>query len=84
MKNAAGVSRLLPTAAFASLFLLGAVLQSLGMRRFDLGVAYIAVLGLEAALAFVLSVAVLHESYSVGRIIAIALILSGVALLRKY
>jgi multidrug transporter EmrE-like cation transporter len=56
----------------------------LGMRRFDLGVAYIAVLGLEAALAFVLSVAVLHESYSVGRIIAIALILSGVALLRKY
>jgi multidrug transporter EmrE-like cation transporter len=84
MKHAAGVSRPLPTAAFALLFLAGAVLQSLGMRRFDLGAAYIAVLGLEAALAFLLSVAVLHESYSAGRIIAIVLILSGVALLRKY
>ena len=84
MKHAAGVSRPVPTVAFALLFLAGAVLQSLGMRRFDLGVAYIAVLGIEAALAFLLSVAVLHETYSAGKIIAIVLILSGVALLRKF
>jgi multidrug transporter EmrE-like cation transporter len=83
MKKAEGVSRMLPTAAFATLFLAGAVFQSLGMRRFELGAAYIAVLGLEAALALLLSVVVLHESYSAGKVVAIALILAGVALLRK-
>lgn len=83
MKKAAGVSNLLPTAAFALLFLAGAALQSVGMRRLDMGVAYIAVLGLEAALAVFLSVAVLHESYSAPRIFAVVLILAGVVLLRK-
>jgi multidrug transporter EmrE-like cation transporter len=84
MKKAAGVSNLLPTVAFALLFLAGAVLQSLGMRRLDMGAAYIAVLGLEAALAFFLSVAVLHENYSAPKILAVVLILAGVVLLRKY
>jgi multidrug transporter EmrE-like cation transporter len=83
MKKAAGVSRLVPTAIFLILFLAGAAFQSLGMRRFDLGVAYIAVLGLEAALALLLSVFILHEGYSVSKIVAISLILAGVTLLRR-
>ena len=62
MKHAAGVSRPLPQPPHLHCFLAVVAPQSLGMRRFD-GAAYIAVLGLEAALAFLLSVAVLHESY---------------------
>lgn len=84
MKKAAGISNLLPAAAFAVLFLAGAVLQSLGMRRLDMGAAYIAVLGLEAALALFFSVAILHEGYSGTRIFAVLLILIGVVLLRRH
>ncbi len=83
MKLSAGVSRLAPTFAFLALFVIGAVLQSLAMRRADLGVAYIAVLGFEAALAAVFSAAILHEHWSAERIIAVLLIVVGVVLLRR-
>jgi multidrug transporter EmrE-like cation transporter len=83
MKLSAGVTRLLPTLAFSALFLAGALLQAYAMRRADLGVVYIAVLGLEAVLAFGLSIAVFHESSSALRILAVALIVVGVVLLRR-
>lgn len=83
MKMSAGVSRPLPTMAFLALFLIGAVLQAMAMRRADLGVAYIAVLGFEAALAAVFSVAVFHEHWSPARILAVALIIAGVVVLRR-
>jgi len=83
MKFAGGVARPGPTAAYVTLFVSGAVLQSLALRRADLGAAYIAVLGLEAVLTFIFSVWLLKESASASRILAVLLILSGVVLLRR-
>lgn len=83
MKFADGVAKPGPAAAFLALFLTGAVLQSLALRKADLGVAYIAVLGLEAVLTFAFSIWLLNESASVTRILAVILILSGVVLLRR-
>jgi quaternary ammonium compound-resistance protein SugE len=82
MKLSDGVSRPLPTLAFLALFVLGAVLQAFALRQADLGVVYVAVLGLEAALTLVFSVALFHESLSPRRLLAVLLILGGVALLR--
>lgn len=83
MKLSEGSSRPLPTVAFLGLFLLGAVLQALALRRADLGVIYIAVLGLEAALTLVFSVALFREALSVSRVVAVLLIIAGVVLLRR-
>ena len=82
MKLSDGVSRPLPTLTFLVLFVLGAVLQAFALRQADLGVVYVAVLGLEAALTLVFSVALFHESLSPRRLLAVLLILCGVALLR--
>ena len=82
MKLAGGLSRPLPTLAFLGLFGVGAVLQALAMRQAELGVVYLAVLGLEAALTLVFSVALFHEGLSPARVLAVGLILVGVALLR--
>lgn len=83
MKLSNGLTRLTPTATFVLLFVIGALLQALAMRRADLGVAYIAVLGFEAALTAVFSIAVFHEHWSAGRILAVTIIIIGVALLRR-
>jgi small multidrug resistance pump/quaternary ammonium compound-resistance protein SugE len=83
MKLSQGVSRPLPTLGFLALFLVGALLLAFAMRRADLGVAYIAVLGLEAALTLVFSVAFLREGVSPSRLLAVVLILAGVVLLRR-
>jgi small multidrug resistance pump/quaternary ammonium compound-resistance protein SugE len=83
MKLSEGVSRPLPSVAFLLLFLLGAVLQAVALRRADLGVVYIAVLGLEAALTLVFSVLLLRESLSFARVLAVLLIVAGVLLLRR-
>lgn len=83
MKLSEGMSRPLPSAAFLGLFVLGAVLQALALRRTDLGVVYIAVLGLEAALTLVFSVLLFREALSVARVVAVLLIVAGVVLLRR-
>jgi multidrug transporter EmrE-like cation transporter len=83
MKLSDGVSRPLPSVAFLLLFLLGAVLQAVALRRADLGVVYIAVLGLEAALTLVFSVLLFHENLSFARVLAVLLIVAGVLLLRR-
>ncbi|HTT76683.1 MAG TPA: SMR family transporter [Candidatus Binataceae bacterium] len=81
MKFSEGLTRPIPVVIFATLFLSGAALQALGMRRADLGVAYILVLGLEAGMATVLSVFILHESLSIMRAAAILVIVAGVIML---
>ena len=83
MKLSQGITRPAPTMAFLALFAVGALLQALAMRRSDLGVVYIAVLGLEAALASLFSAAVFHENWPAGRILAVLLIVAGVVLLRQ-
>jgi quaternary ammonium compound-resistance protein SugE len=83
MKYSAGASRAAPTVVFAALFIAGAILQAKAMRRADMGPVYIAVLGLEAVLALLLSVFVLHEQLSWPRFAAACLIIGGVLLLRR-
>ncbi|MGH8277861.1 MAG: DMT family transporter [Steroidobacteraceae bacterium] len=82
MKLSAGLSQPLPTALLFSFFALGAGLQALGMRRADLGVAYIMVLGLEAVAALALSVFVLKESCSPSRLGAVTIVIVGILWLR--
>jgi multidrug transporter EmrE-like cation transporter len=82
MKQSDGASRLLPSLGFVALFVAGAVLQAVGMRRADMGVSYVLVLGIEAVAAVLLSTIVLHESYSTSRVAAIVLVVAGIAWLR--
>ncbi|MGC4081139.1 MAG: SMR family transporter [Vicinamibacterales bacterium] len=83
MKQSNGLTQLAPTAAFLALFAAGASLQALGMRQAEMGVSYVFVLGIEAIAAVGLSAALLHESYSLSRLAAIALIIIGIAWLRR-
>jgi multidrug transporter EmrE-like cation transporter len=83
MKLSIGMSRPAPTAAFLVLFVGGAIFQALGMRRTDLVVSYVFVLGAEALLAVMLSAFYLHERYPLSRVAAIAVILLGMVWLKR-
>jgi multidrug transporter EmrE-like cation transporter len=83
MKSSQAATRMGHTIAFIALFVLGAILQARAMRQADMGIVYLAVLGLEAAAAVVLSAFVLHEQLTWPRIGAICLIITGVVLLRR-
>jgi len=83
MKLSHGLSRPWPTIAFSLLFLIGAMLQALGMRDTDMGVSYVFVLGVEALIATALGAAYLHEGFPPARIAAVVLVVIGVAWLRR-
>jgi quaternary ammonium compound-resistance protein SugE len=83
MKWSEGATRPWPSAAFFGLFLAGAALQAIAMRETGLGVAYIFVLGLEALLAFVFSAFLFQERWPASRVVAVVLIVAGIALLRR-
>ena len=83
MKRSAGAIRVMPTAVFLLLFIGGAVLQARAMRRADMGAVYIAVLGLEAAIALAFSIVLIGERISAARLFAVLLIVAGVAILRR-
>lgn len=83
MKLSAGLSRPAPTAAFLALFVSGAMLQALGMQGAPLGVSYIFVLGLEAVITVCLSALYLQEGWPLSRVAAAALVLLGIAWLRR-
>ena len=83
MKFSDGLSKPLPTIVFMVLFIFGAGMQARGMRAADLGIAYILVLGLEAAVTMVFSALVLGESFSRVRTAALVLVLAGVAMLSQ-
>jgi multidrug transporter EmrE-like cation transporter len=65
MKASIGLTRIGPSVAVFVLFCLGAACQALGMRRTEMGVAYISVLGLEALVAFALSSLALGERVTI-------------------
>ena len=52
MKHSDGLTKAGPSVLLGILFLLGAGLQALAMRREDMSVSYIFVLGMESVLAF--------------------------------
>jgi drug/metabolite transporter (DMT)-like permease len=63
-------------------FCVGATLQTLAMKRSELSINYILVLGLEAALALLLGIGWLGEALSPRKLAGLALILAGVITLR--
>lgn len=82
MKLSEGLTKAQPTLVLMALFILGACFQTLAMKREDLGVTYLVVLGLEAILAFVFGIAVFGESSSAGRVAGVSLVAIGIGLLR--
>jgi multidrug transporter EmrE-like cation transporter len=82
MRKAEGFAHALPAVMVFACFCLGAALQTLAMKRSELSINYILVLGLEAALALLLSIAWLGEGMSTRKLAGLALILAGVLCLR--
>jgi multidrug transporter EmrE-like cation transporter len=83
MKYSQGLTKAGPSIAVFLLFSVGAACQAIAMKRAEMGVAYIFVLGLEAIVAFLLSVLILGERISGSRICAVALVVAGIALLER-
>ena len=83
MKYSAGLMKFWPSVGVFALFGVGAACQAVAMKRSDMGVAYIFVLGIEAVFAFALSVAALGEKATLSRIGAVALIVTGIIWLER-
>lgn len=83
MKLSLGLTRLTPSILVFLFFCAGAGCQAIAMKRVDMGVAYVFVLGLEAVAAFLISVLVLNESAAPLRVVAIVLIVGGIVLLER-
>ena len=83
MKYSAGLTKLSPTLGVFACFCLGAACQTIAMRRAEMSVVYVFVLGLEAVAAFFLSVWILEERVTLTKLVALLLILAGIAILEK-
>jgi multidrug transporter EmrE-like cation transporter len=81
MKSSDGLRHPRAVIAMYALFIVGATIQALSLRRADLGRAYVIVLGFEALMAFGLGVAFYSEQISVTKLFGVVLILSGVYVL---
>jgi multidrug transporter EmrE-like cation transporter len=81
MKLSEGMNRLGPTLLLYLCFAAGASLQTLALRKAELGVAYVCVLGLEAVLAFLFGVLFFREAYTAVKITGIAVVVAGIVLL---
>jgi multidrug transporter EmrE-like cation transporter len=83
MKLSEGLTKFWPTLIVFALFVTGAALQALAMKREDLAVTYLVVVGLEAVLAFLFGVVLFSESCSPSRIAGVLLIALGILSLRS-
>ena len=83
MKYSDGLTKLPASACLFLLFCCGAACQSLAMKRAEMGVIYSVVLGLEAILAFLLSVFFLGERATTEKLVALALIVAGIVLFER-
>ncbi len=81
MKLSSGFARPVPGAAALALFLGGAVAQTLAMKHGEMGVSYVFILGLEAVLAFAIGAFLFRENVSAAKLLGVALIIGGFALL---
>lgn len=82
MKLADGVRDKSAIAALLVCFATGAILQSLAMRGEDLGVTYIVVLGVEAALAFLFGWLFFAEAVTAMKLAGVVAIVLGIVALR--
>ena len=83
MKLSEGLTKFWPTLIVFALFAIGAALQTLAMKREDLAVTYLWVVGLESILAFAFGVLLFSESCTPARIAGVALIAGGIISLRS-
>lgn len=82
MKSSDGLKHALPAIALYACFAAGATLQALALQRMDVGAGNTIVLGVEAIAALVLAVAIFHEAVTPTKLLAVALVATGVWLLR--
>jgi small multidrug resistance pump len=83
MKLSEGLTKFWPTVLVFALFISGAALQTLAMKREDLAVTYVLVVGLESILAFLFGVVLFSESCTPWRIASVFLIAGGIISLRS-
>ncbi|MCG9891563.1 MAG: SMR family transporter [Thermosynechococcaceae cyanobacterium MS004] len=83
MQMSEGLSKLLPTLLLYGMFVTGASFQTLAMRKSEMGITYLLVLGLESVLAVIFSILFFKEGYSVPKLLGIFLIVLGVSFLRS-
>ena len=85
MKLSEGLAKfsLWPTMIVFALFVTGAALQTLAMKREELAVTYLVVVGLELILAFLFGVLVFSESCTPVRIASVLLTAGGIISLRS-
>ncbi len=83
MKYSEGLTQFPASAAVFLLFCGGAACQAVAMKRAEMGVIYAVVLGLEAILAFLLSVFLLGERATAEKLFALALIVAGIVLFER-
>lgn len=84
MKLSDGLSQLLPSLLIYLFLILGASLQTLAMRKTDLGGTYLIVLGLESVLALLFGVLIFKENYSFLKLLGVSLIVTGTIFLQAY
>ena len=82
MKQSDGFTRLMPTAITLVTAIGSFALLSISMRTLPLGTAYTVWTGIGAVGAFVVGLAVLGEHAGTMRVIAAALILAGIVLMK--
>lgn len=82
MKQSQGFTRLVPSAITIAAMLVSFILLSISMRSLPLGTAYTVWTGIGAVGAFLVGIAVLGEQVSPMRILAAALIIGGLVLMK--
>jgi quaternary ammonium compound-resistance protein SugE len=82
MKQSDGFTRLGPSVLTLGTMIVSFVLLAAAMRTLPLGTAYAVWTGIGAAGAFAVGVFVLNEPANAGRLVAAALILSGIVLMK--
>ena len=82
MKHSMGFTKVWPTIISLIGMVASMVLLSISMKTLPLGTAYSVWTGIGAVGAFIFGIAVLGEQASAGRIVAAALIVSGLVLMK--
>ncbi|HVY66539.1 MAG TPA: multidrug efflux SMR transporter [Gammaproteobacteria bacterium] len=82
MKQSGGFTKLVPSVVTIATMIASFVLLSFSMRTLPLGTAYAVWTGIGAVGAFLVGVWVLDEQVSALRVLAAALIVSGLALMK--
>lgn len=83
MKYSLGLTRAAPSIGVFVLFCAGAACQAVAMKRGEMSVVYVFVLGLEAVAAVLLGTAILGERLSIQKGCAMVLILAGIVWLDR-